>query len=67
MVALRTGQPLRNVVMGVFNPKADACRWISIDAVPVFLPGENRPSEVYTVFEDITAASGRRRRCESRA
>ena len=54
MVALRTGQPLSGVVMGVFNPKVNAYRWISIDAVPVFRPGENRPSEVYAVFEDIT-------------
>ena len=54
MVALRTGQQLSGVVMGVFNPKVDAYRWISIDAVPIFRPGENRPSEVYTVFEDIT-------------
>ena len=54
MVALRTGEPLRGVVMGVFSPKAHAYRWISIDAVPVFRPGDHRPSEVYTVFEDIT-------------
>jgi PAS domain S-box-containing protein len=54
MVALQTGQPLSGVVMGVFNPKVNAYRWISIDAVPVFRPGENRPSEVYAVFEDIT-------------
>ena len=54
MVALRTGQPVRGVVMGVFNPREEAYRWISIDAVPVCRPGESRPIEVYTVFEDIT-------------
>ena len=54
MVALRTGQPVAGVVMGVFNPKVDAFRWISIDAVPLFRPGENRPYQVYAVFEDIT-------------
>jgi len=54
MVALRTGQPKRDVVMGVFNPILGEHRWISIDAVPVLRPGETRPSEVYTVFEDIT-------------
>ncbi len=54
MVSLRTGQPLRNVVMGVFNPQDNAYRWISIDAVPVFQPGEDKPHEVYTVFADIT-------------
>jgi PAS domain S-box-containing protein len=54
MVALRTGQPVTGVVMGVFNQKVDAFRWISIDAVPLFRPGENRPYQVYAVFEDIT-------------
>jgi len=54
MVALQTGKPFRNVVMGVFNPRLDAYRWIRIDAMPVFSQGEDTPSEVYTVFEDIT-------------
>ena len=54
MVALRTGLPVHGVIMGVFNPKLGDYRWISIDAVPVFHPGETHPSEVYTVFEDIT-------------
>ena len=54
MVALRTGQPLSGVVMGVFNPRENNYRWISVDAVPVFRPGEDRPYQVYTVFEDIT-------------
>ena len=63
MVALRTGQPLSGVVMGVFNPRENNYHWISIDAVPVFRPGEDRPYQVYTVFEDITGASRPRRRC----
>ena len=54
MVALSTGQPVQDVIMGVFNPKRAAYRWIRIDAVPVFSQGAERPSEVYTVFEDIT-------------
>ena len=54
MVALRTGRPLQGVVMGVFNPREGAHRWISIGAVPLFRPGETSPFQVYTVFEDIT-------------
>ena len=54
MVALRTGQPVRGVVMGVFNPKVKEYRWIGIDAVPVFRPGEHLPLEVYSIFGDIT-------------
>jgi PAS domain S-box-containing protein len=54
MLALRDGQPVRGVIMGVFNPKLGEYRWINIDTVPVFSPGETQPSEVYTVFDDIT-------------
>lgn len=54
MVALRTGQKQENVIMGVFNPILADYRWISIDAVPVFRPGDSHPYEVFTVFEDIT-------------
>jgi len=54
MVALRTGQTVRNASMGVFNPRIGAYRWIRVDAVPVFSQGATLPSEVYSVFEDIT-------------
>ncbi len=54
LVALRTGLPVRGVIMGVFNPILNGYRWISIDAVPVFSPGEILPSEVFAVFEDVT-------------
>lgn len=54
MVAIRTGKPVRSVVMGVFNPRRNQRRWITIDAMPVFVADEQRPSQVYTVFEDIT-------------
>jgi PAS domain S-box-containing protein len=54
MVALRTGQEVHGVIMGVFNRKVGDHRWISIGAVPLCRPGETRPSEVYAVFEDIT-------------
>ena len=54
MVALRTGQPAQAVVMGVWNPIEEVYRWIRIDAAPVFQPGETRPVETCTVFEDIT-------------
>jgi signal transduction histidine kinase len=54
MVALRTGLPVCGVIMGVFNPRLNEFRWIDIDAVPVIGPGESHPSEVYSVFEDIT-------------
>lgn len=54
MAALRTGQQVKGVVMGVFNPQEDAIRWILINAVPLFHDGEDTPYQVYTSFEDIT-------------
>lgn len=54
IVALRTGETVLGVVMGVFNPVRGERRWISIDAVPLFSEAGALPSETYTVFEDIT-------------
>jgi len=54
VVALRTGLPVRGVIMGIFNPKRKGYRWIRIDAVPVFPQGGIRPTEVFAVFEDVT-------------
>ena len=54
MLALRTGQIVRNVVMGVYNPRLRGYRWININAVPLFRSGDAAPYQVYTVFEDIT-------------
>jgi PAS domain S-box-containing protein len=56
MIALKTGTPQRNVVMGVFNPIDESHRWIAIDAIPEFKPGESDPYRVYTTFTDITGA-----------
>jgi PAS domain S-box-containing protein len=55
MVALKTGQEVKTVVMGVFNPQVNAYRWIDTHAVPLFRPGEDTPHQVYTTFSDITA------------
>ncbi len=54
MVALATGRPVENVVMGVQNLSQDATRWIRIDAIPLFRPGEQTPHQVYVIFDDIT-------------
>lgn len=52
MISLRTGQPVRNFIMRVFNPKIEGYRFISINAMPLLEEGE--VNEVYTIFEDIT-------------
>jgi len=54
MVALQTGREVHNVVMGVFNPIKGGYTWLTINAVPQFMPGKDKPYQVYTTFEDIT-------------
>ena len=54
MIALRTGQEVRNVVMGVFNPQVNDYRWINVHAVPQFKNDEQEPYQVYTTFDDVT-------------
>jgi PAS domain S-box-containing protein len=54
MVALRTGQPVTGVVMGVFNPQRGEQRWLRISAIPLFRPGETQPYQVFATFNDFT-------------
>ena len=54
MVALKTGQVVRDAIMGVYNPQEDHYNWIIVNAVPLFRPDESKPHQVYTTFEDIT-------------
>ncbi|MBN1534687.1 MAG: PAS domain S-box protein [Spirochaetes bacterium] len=54
MRSLRTGREMTNEFMGVYNPAEERYRWIIVDAVPQFRPGETVPWQVYTTFTDIT-------------
>lgn len=54
MVALKTGQEIKNVAMGIKNPSRDDYTWLNIHAIPEFRNGEEKPYQVYTTFEDIT-------------
>jgi len=55
MVALRTGKPFGPFIMGVFQPLINDTVWLSINAIPLFRPGEATPYQVYATFQDITA------------
>ena len=61
MQSLRTRQPTRGVLMGVGVGDDGERRWILVDAVPEFRPGEEAPYRVFTTFTDVT---GRRAREE---
>ncbi len=66
MLALQSGRPVQNVVMGVYNPACSATRWINISAMPRFKEGEAQPYQVYTTFEDITERKQENRYLQAR-
>jgi two-component system CheB/CheR fusion protein len=54
MIALKTGKPVTDVIMGIFNPEHDGYRWISVSSYPQLEPDEKKPYLVFSIFEDIT-------------
>nr|WP_242508778.1 PAS domain-containing protein [Rhodocyclus purpureus] len=54
MLALRTGKPVRDVVMGISKPSHERRTWIRINAVPVADGPLQAVASVYTIFEDIS-------------
>ncbi|QFP75577.1 PAS domain S-box protein [Deinococcus sp. AJ005] len=55
IVALKTGQPLLDVPMGVYHPAAEQWRWLKVTAIPRRAPGLAQPEQVTTIFADVTA------------
>ena len=54
LVTLRTGKPVQDRVLGIFNYNDETYHWVSGSAVPMFRAGEDRPYQVYATFDDIT-------------
>jgi PAS domain S-box-containing protein len=54
LLALKTRQSINNALVGVWNPRVRAYRWLSMNAVPLRRPGNSGTFEVYTVFADVT-------------
>lgn len=55
MRALATGVAVKDVVLGLFNPRMGGYRWLRVTAVPQFLDGTGSPSQVCSFLEEITA------------
>ena len=64
MVALRTGQAVLDVIMGVFNPQHNQTSWIRVNAIPLFESGDEKPSLVYATFDDISDTFDARRKLD---
>lgn len=54
ITALKSGQKVKDVVMGVFNPVDNKYHWINFCAVPQFHQGQKKPYQVYLTLSDIT-------------
>ena len=54
IVSLQTGEPVMNVVMGVYHPVDNRYVWILVSAEPQFKNGEEKPYQVFATFTDIT-------------
>ncbi|MFT2721575.1 PAS domain S-box protein [Deinococcus sp. A31D244] len=52
--ALRSGQTIRDVPMGIYRPEPGDWRWLHVTAIPHTLPGQDTPEQVTTVFADVT-------------
>jgi two-component system cell cycle sensor histidine kinase/response regulator CckA len=53
-IALRTGKPVRDFIMGTRNPADGSQRWLSVNAMPIFSADKHLPALVYIIFDDIT-------------
>jgi PAS domain S-box-containing protein len=54
LVALQTGTKVSGVIMGILDPSSKTYHWIDASTVPLFRNGEEKPYQVYTLFDDIT-------------
>lgn len=54
MVALLSGKPLHNQVIGIFIPESGNYNWLIVDAIPQFRAGETTPYQVFVSMQDIT-------------
>ena len=54
ILAIKTGKPVNDVVMGINNPMVEHTIWIKINAIPIFKKATEEVDYAYSTFEDIT-------------
>ncbi|MDK2971636.1 MAG: two-component system, cell cycle sensor histidine kinase and response regulator CckA [Candidatus Sumerlaeota bacterium] len=52
--ALRSRQPVRDILMGVWNARENARRWVLASSVPLFRSTERAPYQAITTLVDVT-------------
>jgi signal transduction histidine kinase/DNA-binding response OmpR family regulator len=53
-IALNSGIPVMNRIMGIQNPKTESFVWVLVSSVPQFRKNESVPYQVFTTITDIT-------------
>lgn len=54
-IALRTGKPVRDMIVGFFQPVMKAYHWLNVNAIPEFFNENECPDQVYITIEDVTS------------
>ncbi|MBN2238639.1 MAG: PAS domain S-box protein [Dehalococcoidales bacterium] len=54
MRAVRSGESVRNEIMGYWHESEQDYRWVTVSAIPEFRAGETKPYRVFVTFTDIT-------------
>ncbi len=54
MLALKTGQPIKNFIQGIYNPDIKDYVWIIVNSTPQFKDGNKKPYQAYSTFLNIT-------------
>jgi len=52
--AIRTGEAVHDVIIGIFNEHEEAYHWANVNAIPQFRAGQTSPYQVYVTMEDVT-------------
>lgn len=54
IVALQTGSPVRDKIMGILHPHRDKYIWLLVSSIPQYRENESRPFQVFTTLTEIT-------------
>jgi len=54
MLALSTGKPVQDVVVGILNSQTGTYTWVSTNAIPEFREGESTAYQVAVTMHDLT-------------